>query len=80
MHPEAGVMSEFCESPSIDEVTTHEYVLTPDRYVGAAPLEDDGEPIEEKLTRTGPLLLAEFDETDHLDQLISERYKGLIRD
>jgi type I restriction enzyme M protein len=68
----------FCKSANIDEIATHDYVLTPGRYVGAADIEDDGEPIEEKLTRLRTQLLAEFDESDRLEKVIRMRLKGLI--
>jgi type I restriction enzyme M protein len=70
----------FCKSTSIDEIALHDYVLTPGRYVGAAEIEDDGEPIEEKLARLRTQLLAEFDEADRLEQIIRTRLKGLISD
>jgi type I restriction enzyme M protein len=70
----------FCKSSSIEEIATHDYVLTPGRYVGAADIEDDGEPIEEKLTRLRTQLLAEFDEADRLEKVIRERFRGLISD
>ena len=70
----------FCKSASIDEIATHDYVLTPGRYVGAADIENDGEPIEEKLARLRSQLLAEFDEADRLEQVIRTRLKGLISD
>jgi type I restriction enzyme M protein len=70
----------FCKSASIKEVTTHDYVLTPGRYVGAADIEDDGEPIDEKLARLRSQLLAEFDEADRLEKVIRERLHGLDRD
>ena len=41
----------FCKSADLEEVRKHGHVLTPGRYVGAAPQEDDGEPFEEKMTR-----------------------------
>lgn len=68
----------FCKSASIDEISTHDYVLTPGRYVVAVDIEDDGEPIEEKLTRLRTQLLAEFDEADRLEQVIRVRLKGFI--
>ena len=37
--------------PALDEIRSHDYVLTPGRYVGAADVEDDGEPFEEKMER-----------------------------
>ncbi|MCY1367047.1 type I restriction-modification system, M subunit [compost metagenome] len=41
----------FCKSASMDDIRKHGYVLTPGRYVGAADVEDDGEPFEEKMAR-----------------------------
>ena len=41
----------FCKSVSMDEIRKHGHVLTPGRYVGAADVEDDGEPFEEKMLR-----------------------------
>ncbi|MDE2949913.1 MAG: class I SAM-dependent DNA methyltransferase [Chloroflexota bacterium] len=41
----------FCVSASLEEVAKHDYVLTPGRYVGMAPQEDDGEPFEEQMAR-----------------------------
>ncbi len=41
----------FCKSASLDEIRIHDHVLTPGRYVGMAPQEDDGEPFEEKMAR-----------------------------
>jgi type I restriction enzyme M protein len=54
--------------------------LTPGRYVGAADIEDDGEPIDEKLARLRSQLLAEFDEADHLEKVIRERLQRLGRE
>ena len=41
----------FCKSATLEEIQRHGHVLTPGRYVGAAPQEDDGEPFQEKMTR-----------------------------
>ena len=41
----------FCKSASLDEMRKHAYVLTPGRYVGVEPQEDDGEPFEDKMKR-----------------------------
>jgi type I restriction enzyme M protein len=39
----------FCRASTTEGIRGHGYVLTPGRYVGAAILEDDGEPFEEKM-------------------------------
>lgn len=70
----------FCKSASTEEIATHDYVLTPGRYVGAADIEDDGEPIEDKLARLRAQLLAEFDEADRLGQIIRQRLEGLTHE
>ena len=41
----------FCKSATLEEIRKHGHVLTPGRYVGAAPQEDDGIPFAEKMAR-----------------------------
>ena len=41
----------FCKSATLEEIRKHGHVLTPGRYVGAEPQEDDGEPFDEKMAR-----------------------------
>ena len=48
----------FCRSVSVGELRRHDHVLTPGRYVGAPPQEDDGEPFADKMQR----LVAELHE------------------
>lgn len=62
----------FCYSASLAEIKEADYALTPGRYVGAAAIEDDGEPIEEKIERLTADLFAQFDE--------SARLQGIVRD
>ena len=68
----------FCRSASIEEIATHDFVLTPGRYVGAADVQDDGEPIEAKLSRFRALLLEEFEKSDELEKVVRLRLEGLI--
>ena len=51
--PDGGYADEpgFCRSATVEEIRGHDHVLTPGRYVGAAPCEDDGEPFAEKMAR-----------------------------
>jgi type I restriction enzyme M protein len=52
-------------------------VLTPGRYVGAADVADDGEPIAEKIARLQAELLEEFDEGRRLEQVLRARLNSL---
>ena len=67
----------FCKSASLDEVRKYGYVLTPGRYVGAEPQEEDGEPFEEKMTRLVAELQAQQTEGARLDATIAENLKAL---
>ena len=41
----------FCKEASIDDISRENYILSPNRYVGVADKEDDGEPFDEKMDR-----------------------------
>jgi type I restriction enzyme M protein len=41
----------FCASVGLETIREHQLVLTPGRYVGSEAVEDDGEPLEEKIAR-----------------------------
>jgi type I restriction enzyme M protein len=41
----------FCKTATTDEISQHGHVLTPGRYVGAAAVEDEAEPFDEKMRR-----------------------------
>ncbi len=63
----------FCKSAKLEDITKHDYVLTPGRYVGAAAEEDDGEPFAEKMAR----LTMQFEESDRLEGEIKKNLAGL---
>ncbi len=67
----------FCKSASLDEVKGHDFVLTPGRYVGAAALEDDGEPFAEKMERLTKDLARQMAEGKALDEQIRQSLGGL---
>ncbi|MDO8670820.1 MAG: class I SAM-dependent DNA methyltransferase [Dehalococcoidia bacterium] len=60
----------FCKSATLDDIRHHGHILTPGRYVGAAAIEDDGEPFEEKMARLTAELRGQMEESAKLDKLI----------
>ena len=67
----------FCKSATIEEIATHNYVLTPGRYVGAEDIEDDDEPFEEKMARLTEKLEEQFAESARLEDAIRHNLRGL---
>ena len=78
--PDAGEYADvpgFCKSADLEEVRRHGHVLTPGRYVGAAPGEDDGEPFEEKMTRLAAQWREQRAEAERLDAEIEANLEAL---
>jgi len=67
----------FCKSATTAEIAAHGFVLTPGRYVGAAEVEDDGEPFEEKMPRLVAELHGQFSESAELEAAIRANLKSL---
>ena len=67
----------FCKSAMTEEIAEHGHVLTPGRYVGAAELEEDDEPFEEKMQRLAGELNGQFKESAKLEKAIRKNLKGL---
>jgi type I restriction enzyme M protein len=67
----------FCKSAKTEEVASHQFVLTPGRYVGAEGVEDDGEPFDEKMRRLVVTLEEQFAEGARLEREIRKNLRGL---
>jgi type I restriction enzyme M protein len=63
----------FCYSSTLAEIKAADYALTPGRYVGAADVEDDGEPLDQKIDRLTKELLDQFDESARLENVVREQ-------
>ena len=57
----------FCKSASLDEIRSHDYVMTPGRYVGLGELDEDDEPFDEKMGRLTGQLASQMAESDRLN-------------
>ena len=67
----------FCKSATLEEVRKHGHVLTPGRYVGAEPQEEDEEPFEDKMKRLTAQLREQQAEAAKLDDAITANLRVL---
>ena len=66
----------FCKSASLDVGRRQGHVLTPGRYVGADPQEDDGEPFEAKMRRLVAELQTQQAEGARLNAAVAENLEA----
>ncbi len=67
----------YCKSANMEDMRKHDFVLTPGRYVGAAPIKDDGIPFETKMTEMSQTLYKQMKESTKLDEVIRKNLEGL---
>jgi type I restriction enzyme M protein len=67
----------FCKAASLEDIRKHGHMLTPGRYVGAATIEDDGEPFAEKMQRLTIELYDLFDQSDQIETQIKVRLREI---
>ncbi len=76
--PKAGEYEDipgYCKSADLELIRKHNHILTPGRYVGAAEIEDDGVPFEEKMETLTSQLHEQFQESRKLEQRIKANMK-----
>jgi type I restriction enzyme M protein len=66
----------FCASATVEQIAGQRYVLTPGRYVGTEEVEDDSEPIQEKIARLKTELIESFEESHELELKLRTRLEG----
>ena len=67
----------FCKSSTLKEIKSHDYVLTPGRYVGLAQVEDDGIPFHQKMGQLTKELAGHFEESKKLEKEIRKNLSNL---
>lgn len=67
----------FCKSATLAEVRSHDYILTPGRYVGAESVEDDDEVFAEKMVRLTKELAAQFEASAKLEREIKQNLASI---
>lgn len=73
--PEASAYQDvpgFCASATFETIAEHRFVLTPGRYVGSEEVEDDGEPIGDKIARLTRELHEAFEESGRVQARVQE--------
>ena len=68
----------FCKAPLLKEIRGHDCVLTPGRYVGAADIEDDELPFEERFEALKARLENQFAEAEKLTSTIRATSARLV--
>ncbi|AEY91435.1 class I SAM-dependent DNA methyltransferase [Streptomyces olivaceoviridis] len=69
----------FCRSVTLEELSEHDFALTPGRYVGTAEVAEDpnAESIEAKIDRLATLLREQLTESEQLAKVVDEQLKRL---
>ena len=67
----------FCKAAPLEDVRRHGHVLTPGRYVGAAPQEEDDEPFGDRMKRLVAQLRDQQDKAAELDAAIKANLAAL---
>ncbi|MCC6330284.1 MAG: SAM-dependent DNA methyltransferase [Acidobacteria bacterium] len=67
----------FCRSASLEEIRSHDYILTPGRYVGAEIAEEDDEEFAEKMAKLTKELNEQFAESSRLEEEIRKNLASI---
>ncbi len=67
----------FCASVDLATIASHDYVLTPGRYVGTEAAEDDGEPLDDKIARLQAEIREGFGQRAELQTQVLAALDGL---
>jgi type I restriction enzyme M protein len=62
----------FCKTAGLDEIRSHDYILTPGRYVGAELAQDDAEEFSEKMAKFSAELSEQFEQGSRLEREIRQ--------
>lgn len=67
----------FAKAATVDEIETHDFVLTPGRYVGTEEAELDDEPIADRIARLTKALYDEFDRGREIEGAVRSHLDAL---
>jgi type I restriction enzyme M protein len=72
--------SGFCKRATTEEIAAHGYILTPGRYSGAEEIEEDEEPLSQKMSRLTAQMEGQFTESARLEKIIRSNLMSLQDD
>jgi type I restriction enzyme M protein len=67
----------FCASVKLEDIRTHDHVLTPGRYVGAEGAAEDSDPLDVRIERLRASVLAGFEQRRSLQSLVAAALTNL---
>ncbi len=67
----------FANAATFDDIEGHGFILTPGRYVGSVELDDDDEPVEDKVERLTNELFSEFTRGRELEDEVRARLSAV---
>jgi len=70
-------ISDFCRSTTLEEIRSHNYILTPGRFVGAANTEEDAVVVEDQFAALKQKLTEQSAEFDELSALIKKKLEEI---
>ena len=77
LKPYEGVPG-FCASANLDTIRERQYVLTPGRYVGSEAVQDDGQPLDEKIARLTREIRDGFERREDLQATVLTALESLV--
>lgn len=69
----------FCKSADLELIRKYDHVLTPGRYVGAAEVEDDGVPFEEKFVALRERLTKQISDALELSETVQKLLGTVVK-
>lgn len=69
----------FCKSAGLAEIASHDHILTPGRYVGAAVVASQNLPFHERVASLSVQLQSQFEEAKLLEEQIAQQLEVLKR-
>ena len=70
-------IASFCKSSTLEEIKSHDYILTPGRYVGARKFKEDRLPFEKRMAVHILKLRDLFKENKKIEDRLVSKLKGI---